>query len=90
MRQGGHGALLLLDLDDFKGVNDTYGHLVGDQLLEAVARRLEAVTRTTDTLCRSGAMSFSTSPKGSPDPMRPSSSPIAICAHSTNPSPLAD
>ena len=58
MRQGGHGALLLLDLDDFKGVNDTYGHLVGDQLLEAVARRLEAVTRTTDTLCRFGGDEF--------------------------------
>ena len=58
MRQGGHGALLLLDLDDFKGVNDTYGHLVGDQLLEAVARRLESVTRSTDTLCRFGGDEF--------------------------------
>jgi Amt family ammonium transporter len=58
VRQNGHGALLLLDLDDFKGVNDTYGHLVGDQLLEAVARRLESVTRTTDTLCRFGGDEF--------------------------------
>jgi diguanylate cyclase (GGDEF)-like protein/PAS domain S-box-containing protein len=58
IRQNGHGALLLLDLDDFKGVNDTYGHLVGDQLLEAVARRLEDVTRSTDTLCRFGGDEF--------------------------------
>jgi diguanylate cyclase (GGDEF)-like protein/PAS domain S-box-containing protein len=58
VRQNGHGALLLLDLDDFKGVNDTYGHLVGDQLLESVARRLESVTRTTDTLCRFGGDEF--------------------------------
>jgi Amt family ammonium transporter len=58
VRQGGHGALLLLDLDDFKGVNDTYGHLVGDQLLASVARRLEAVTRETDTLCRFGGDEF--------------------------------
>ncbi len=58
MRQGGHGALLLLDLDDFKGVNDTYGHLVGDQLLVDVARRLERVSRSTDTLCRFGGDEF--------------------------------
>ena len=58
IRHDGHGALFLLDLDDFKGVNDTYGHLVGDQLLEAVARRLEVVTRTTDTLCRFGGDEF--------------------------------
>src|ERR1017187_7408856 len=58
LRQGGNGALLLLDLDDFKGVNDTYGHLVGDQLLSAVAHRLEGVARDTDTLCRFGGDEF--------------------------------
>jgi diguanylate cyclase (GGDEF)-like protein/PAS domain S-box-containing protein len=58
MRHGGHGALLLLDLDDFKGVNDTYGHLVGDQLLADVARRMELVSRSTDTLCRFGGDEF--------------------------------
>ncbi len=57
-RHGGSGAVLLLDLDDFKGVNDTFGHVVGDQLLEAVARRLERTSRSTDTLCRFGGDEF--------------------------------
>ena len=57
-RQGEWGAVLLLDLDDFKGVNDTFGHLVGDQLLFGLARRFEQVTRSSDTLCRFGGDEF--------------------------------
>ncbi len=57
-RQGGLCALMLLDLDDFKGVNDTHGHLVGDQLLVELARRFEAVARNSDTLCRFGGDEF--------------------------------
>jgi diguanylate cyclase (GGDEF)-like protein/PAS domain S-box-containing protein len=58
VRQGGWGAVLLLDLDDFKGVNDTFGHFVGDQLLVALARRFEEVARSSDTLCRFGGDEF--------------------------------
>jgi diguanylate cyclase (GGDEF)-like protein/PAS domain S-box-containing protein len=57
-RQGGVGAVLLLDLDDFKGVNDTHGHLVGDQLLMAIANRLERTMRASDTLSRFGGDEF--------------------------------
>ncbi|MBW4077001.1 MAG: EAL domain-containing protein [Acidobacteria bacterium] len=57
-RFGDLGAVLLLDLDDFKGVNDTYGHVVGDQLLRSVVQRLEEITRTSDTLCRFGGDEF--------------------------------
>ena len=52
------GAILLLDLDDFKGVNDSFGHLVGDQLLVEVALRFKNVTRSSDTLCRFGGDEF--------------------------------
>ncbi len=57
-RQGGFGAILMVDLDDFKDVNDSHGHLIGDQVLIAVARRLEEVARTADTLCRFGGDEF--------------------------------
>lgn len=57
-RDGGQSAVLLLDLDDFKEVNDTYGHGVGDELLSALARRLERVTRVSDTLGRFGGDEF--------------------------------
>ena len=58
LRKNTLGAVLLLDLDDFKGVNNTHRHDVGDQLLAAVARRLEEVTRSLDSLCRSGDDEF--------------------------------
>ncbi len=51
-RSGLTSAVLFMDLDYFKAVNDTYGHAVGDDLLVAVARRLGAALRPGDTLAR--------------------------------------
>ena len=57
-RYGSGGALLLLDLDDFKRVNDTHGHLRGDEVLRATARLLGSRLRSTDLLGRLGGDEF--------------------------------
>jgi two-component system CheB/CheR fusion protein len=58
IRTGQLGALLVLDLDGFKSVNDTMGHSAGDALLIEVARRLRETLRRTDTIVRLGGDEF--------------------------------
>ena len=53
-----HMALILIDIDDFKGVNDTYGHAVGDRVLKRVADLMRASFRSVDILCRIGGDEF--------------------------------
>lgn len=51
-------ALLFLDINDFKGINDVHGHAVGDRVLYMIARRLEGCVRETDTVARMGGDEF--------------------------------
>lgn len=52
------GAFMMIDMDDFKRVNDSFGHIMGDNMLKMVANTLKANTRTEDVVCRLGGDEF--------------------------------
>ncbi|HLX15381.1 MAG TPA: EAL domain-containing protein, partial [Bradyrhizobium sp.] len=66
-RNGGTITVMMIDLDKFKAVNDTLGHLAGDRLLIEVGRRLQSTIRDTDVLARLGGDEFAIIQEGGPD-----------------------
>jgi diguanylate cyclase (GGDEF)-like protein/PAS domain S-box-containing protein len=67
-RSGDRVALLFLDLDRFKAINDTLGHAIGDRMLEAVAQRLKDCVRQEDTVARLGGDEFTIHMEGLEQP----------------------
>ena len=68
-RQHAHTlALLFVDINDFKQINDVHGHAVGDRVLCTLARRLEGCVSATDTVARMGGDEFTVLLTGSPSP----------------------
>ncbi len=57
-RQGGRFSLLMIDIDDFKNLNDTHGHMSGDAVLRSVGQVLSTTLREMDIVCRYGGDEF--------------------------------
>jgi diguanylate cyclase (GGDEF)-like protein/PAS domain S-box-containing protein len=89
-RAGCSLALLLIDLDHFKEVNDTLGHLVGDDLLVEAARRISACTRESDTVARLGGDEFTVILTRITDPKHVETVAEKIITHLAEPFQLGD
>jgi diguanylate cyclase (GGDEF)-like protein len=59
-------SILMIDADHFKDINDTYGHLAGDEVLKTIAQRIQGCLRTSDILCRYGGEEFLVLLSGTP------------------------
>lgn len=80
-RHGRHPvAVLFLDIDNFKTLNDTFGHLPADQLLSAIARRLCDAVRTSDTVARLGGDEFAILLEDASGPMAPTAAAERVTA----------
>jgi diguanylate cyclase (GGDEF)-like protein/PAS domain S-box-containing protein len=79
-RANGTAAVLFIDLDHFKKINDTHGHQTGDLLLQAVARRLQELLREVDTIARLGGDEFIVVTSGSVSPDEASAIAVRIVA----------
>ncbi|GJD98599.1 hypothetical protein GMJLKIPL_0510 [Methylobacterium isbiliense] len=77
IRTGGGFAVLCLDLDEFKSVNDTFGHATGDALLEVVAARLRAVAGPGALVARLAGDEFAILHRGPAEPARPALADLA-------------
>ena len=66
VKQFAPASILIVDVDHFKKINDTYGHPAGDAVLRALARRMEGALRTVDKVARLGGEDFQ-APRGIPD-----------------------
>jgi diguanylate cyclase (GGDEF)-like protein/PAS domain S-box-containing protein len=80
-RSGGGGAVLFIDLDDFKLVNDSFGHAVGDELLVLVARRLRESCRAGDVVARQGGDEFLVLVQGSVGDTEPAAAAQTVAAN---------
>ncbi|MCK9685115.1 diguanylate cyclase domain-containing protein [Scleromatobacter humisilvae] len=78
-------ALMYLDIDHFKSINDTLGHAAGDEVLKAFAKRLQQSVRTTDTVARLGGDEFVIVLEGVNDPDEPQIVARKIVANVTSP-----
>lgn len=71
LREGSQAAVLFLDIDRFKGINDTYGHAVGDGLLRETAKRIKNLVRKEDTVSRYAGDEFVVFMENIPDAKSP-------------------